>query len=182
MAELEASWAGTVQARSHWYIPRYRELGLAMTPTLLPPQEPWWAATAWCGVWGFQRPAAPRRVSLLPFLLQVHLILWWWEPSVRRIAHTLSDVTKHQAAWVCGCEPASPVCLLFLHTEWETSYFVYCKLGSLHHEHGQNWNQELWIAAGEITLSFVGLWHALLSCMLRLTWEHSHWQDKQMTV
>lgn len=39
MAELEANWAGMVQARSHWYIARYRELGLAMTPTLLLPQD-----------------------------------------------------------------------------------------------------------------------------------------------
>lgn len=180
---IKANWAGTVQARSHWYIPRYRELGLAMTPTLLPPREPRWAATAWRGVQGFQHPAGPSRVSpLSPYLLQVHVILWQWEPSVRCIVHTRSDVTKHQAAWVFGSEPACPVCLLFLHTKWETSYFVYCKLGILPHEHSQNWNQELWIAAGEIPLSFVGLWHALLSCMLCLTWEQSHWQDKQGTV
>lgn len=66
MAELEASWAGMLQARSHWCIVRYRELGLAMTPTLLPPWDPQWAATAWCGVQGSQHPAGSRKVSLHP--------------------------------------------------------------------------------------------------------------------
>lgn len=110
MAELEANWAGMVQARSHWYIARCRELGLAMIPTLLPPLEPWWAATDWGGVQGSQQPTGPRRVS------PHHCCKSTWSCGdgnlLRRIADSVSDVATSGSlgVWMWACLPALCVC------------------------------------------------------------------------
>lgn len=67
MAELEAIWAGMVQTRSHWYIVRYRELGLAISPTLLPPRGTMvsYHSLMWClGLSASSRPQ--ESLSSLP--------------------------------------------------------------------------------------------------------------------